>query len=179
MQALKKPHFLEWVFSTLILLAGVAVIALAVFSYVHGTTSEEELTRFDEVPRDALIQKISRRNGGTTDILVFKIGGYKVEYGDDAPKYKEVLVAIGSGQRIQVWLSTKQETVLPRPGFATLYKVNYDGKPILTYSEAIDSKHGSWAFGLILIALGVFSTISCVRKYRSFRRASCDVGPCP
>jgi hypothetical protein len=167
-----KPSALDWLFCVGILLLGGGFLGIYVFSRLYGTTPENELTLAEGQPTNIELSQLTGSYGARTDYLKFAVAQYRTEYASDQPKYQEVLSAVQSGEPIQVWVSTKQETVFPRQGWVPLYKLSFEGRAILTYSEVVaDKSQGSRAVligGSVVLAIGTWGVYLCIRNRRRY-----------
>jgi hypothetical protein len=143
----------EWLFCIGILVVGIALLAVYLLDSSSGTTPEEDLTLVEGVATEVRTSSVSG-----SEILEFKVAGHQTEYASDRPKYEQVLVAVGSGQPVRVWISTRQETLFPRQGWVPLYKMSVGDQPVLEYAEVVGHKaEGAYAalvVGCVLCGVG-------------------------
>src|SRR5262245_62079587 len=126
---------LEWVFSALALVGGIAFASVYLFGMRHGTTPEAELTLVVGPACD-----VGMTEDRSTRYLKFSVGAYQTEYASDQPRFDDVLSAVQSGAPLRMWVSTKQETVFARQGWVPLYKVFVAERAILSYHETVAHK---------------------------------------
>jgi hypothetical protein len=169
-----KPRLIDWVGCGAIVLAGVAVLGLYVFARLHGTTPEEELTQVEGVPED-----VTLTSHDDTALLKFTVGGFRTEYSSNSPRYEKVLAAVRSGQPVQAWISTKQETPFPRDGWVPLYKLSVGGEEVLDYATTAGDP-GSWrvlVLACFLLAAGGWGLVACVRNHARYKRQATEPAP--
>jgi hypothetical protein len=170
MESFQTPSVREWSLYIVFLVLGVFILGTQVFSFLYGTTPEDEFSCVEGLPSD--VELIQSRNawGPTGEVLQFTVGGYRTEYPSGHPKYQEVVEAVTSGDPVQVWVSTRQETVFPRKGWVPLYKLNAGIRSILTYPEVTSHQSEGGPVGLILGGLffggGAWGLYSSFRKRR-------------
>ena len=166
----QPPSFLVWLIYLGFVLSGVALFGLFVFVHFYGTTPEEELTLVEGIPHDVSGTRLNLGRRHSTDVLHFSVGDHRTEYGSKDPKFEEVLEAVTRGEPIQIWVSTKQETVFPRAGWVPLYKMSVQSRPVLTYSESVDpdtaTPVGGMLCGGFVLALGLWGATMWYRARR-------------
>jgi len=157
----KPPSVLEWILCGAFFCLGLFVVFVWVFSNINGITAEKDLTLAQGVPEDATETMLSGRNGSKTYFVKFNVKEFHTEYSSDDAHYAEVLAAVKSEKPLKVWVSTKQETLLPRQGWVPLYKLESSGKTIVAYEDTVKtSKKGANAMlivGLAITAIGAIS----------------------
>lgn len=172
----KRTPAISWLFCSGILLLGLLGISLGVFGTLYGTTPEDELTLAEGVPDDVSVSYVTGRYGHRHYTLRFTVGGYRTEYGSASPHYEDVLAAVGSGDSIQVGVSTKRETVFARQGWVPLYKLSVAGRPVLSYSEVVGDSSNSSTNVLLgsgfLLWVGMVGLFFCKRGSRQVSAAS-------
>ena len=151
------------------LLFGVGIFWLSVFS---SKTPENELTLAEGVPSEVSVTHLNLGRKHSTDVLHFSVGGYRTEYGSKSPKFQEVLEAVRREDPIQIWVSTKQETLFARSGWVPLYKMSVQGKLVLTYSDVMEKDSegslSSWICGGFILALGLYAGFLWYRARRRY-----------
>jgi hypothetical protein len=162
------PSVSVWLFCSVLLLIGLLGLGISVFSSFYGTTPEEDLTLVEGLPGDISLSEVTGRYGHKHDTLHFTIGGYRTEYGSDAPKFQDVLAVVDGKNPIQAWVSTKRETVFARDDWVPLYKLSEDGKPVLTYSDVVthssDSLDSAFVVSAVILAIGAGGLFFCYRR---------------
>ncbi len=171
--SLQPPSALNWLFCIVVLLVGVVSLGLYTFSSLYGTTAENELTLVTGVAKNVRLTEIPGRFGAKSQVATFSVGNYQTEYGSGSPKYDAVLAAIRSGKPVQLWVSTKKETLFPRAGWVPLYKLSMQGEPVVTYAEVIENKEDDSQSTLIvggaLLGLGLIGTCRCFYNRGRFK----------
>jgi hypothetical protein len=166
----RKPTIVDWSVCFIPILLGLGLLYAYAFNRLAGSTPEQDLTLAEGVPVSVELSRLPQRYGNSVQLLEFSIDSFRMEYGSDAPKFREVVSAVTSGKPVRVWVSTKQETLVSRPGFVPLYKLSVGEKPILTYRDVkTHSKTGSRAVligGCAVLAIGVIVLVMCIRNYR-------------
>jgi hypothetical protein len=151
----RKTSLLEWLFCGAFFIVGCGFLGLHVFHRLYGTTPEDDLTLAEGVVHDVTLS-----HGRYASYLKFTVAGYRTEYSSDHPKFKEVLFAAQSGAPVQIWVSTKQETLFPRQGWVPLYKLSAGGIPVLTYFDVVShtrSQDGRFLFFcLVVLGIGIY-----------------------
>jgi hypothetical protein len=167
----QRPSFLKWLFHITIMLVGAVFLGLFLFHHFFGTTPEDELTLAEGVPSDVERSQSTGRGGHTTYFVYFTVGEYRTEYGSNDPKYHDVSAAVASGYPIQIWVSTRQETLFRLTNLVPLYKVQYGNRPILTYSEVVANRSDkSWPVLIVGAALFIIGSWEVYLCFRSRRR---------
>ena len=169
------PSPIEWIGCIAMLLAGLSVLGIGLFAHLYGTTAESELTLVEGVPVDVKVSEIPRRRGANARVLKFTVSGQPTQYSDDAPNFGAVLAAANGGVPVQLWVSTKQETVFPRSGWAPIYKLRVDGRQVLSYSEVVGRKpeqlQSVLILGGVLFVAGAWGTLAAI--YMRIRNSQC------
>src|SRR5262245_28385540 len=124
MLAPRRTKLYDWIGCAAILVLGIWLIGQYWSIKLHGTTAETDLTLAEGVPTDVRESRSQTQGGFTTDYLYFTVAGYETSYSRDMPKYAEIRRAVKNGQELRAWVSTKQETAVPRSGPVPLYKVS-------------------------------------------------------
>jgi hypothetical protein len=163
----QRPSRLKWLFYITIMLLGVFLLGLFLFIHFLGITREDDLTLAEGVAADVERTQSAR---GTTHFVRFTVGRYRIIYGSDKPKFYDVVGMVESGQPMQIWVSTRRETLFRLTDLVPLYKL-YDGnRAVLTYEETVASKsEQSWLFlvgGLALFTIGSWEVYLCFRGSR-------------
>src|SRR3974390_1721853 len=158
----------EWLFCLAILLIGMGMLGMYVFHSLYGTTPEYELTKVEGVATAVEISEYIGRYGARTEFLKFSVSGYKTEYSSSRPNYQQVLDAVQGDEKLQLWVSTKQETLFPRQGWVPLYKMCVGDDVVLSYDAALSrDKGGAFAVlvvGSVLLAIGTLGLFQCFRQ---------------
>src|SRR5262245_7042447 len=169
-----KPRLIDWVGCGAIVLAGAAVLGLYVFDRLQGTTPAEELTQVEGGPED-----VTLTSHGDTASLKFTVGGFRTEYSSNSPRYEQVLAAVRSGQPVRAWISTKQETLLPRHGWVPLYKLSVGDEEVLDYA-ATTGDRGSWrvlVLACFVLVAGGWGLVVCFRNQARYKRLATEPAP--
>jgi hypothetical protein len=170
----RKPRIIDWLVCIIPILLGLGAIWAYAFNRLAGSTPEKDLTEATGVPADVQLKRPPQRIGQNLQILEFSVNAFRMEYGSDRPKFREiqnaVTGAVTNAEPIRVWVSTKMETLVSRPGFVPLYKVNVGDQPILTYRETSafwkDGSSSVLIVGCALLGLGILVLGLCIRSYR-------------
>jgi hypothetical protein len=173
----RQPKTLAWVFVVAVFLIGLAAVGAYFWTSAHGTTPESELTLAEGLPQDVRMAGNARL--GYT--LQFTVGGYRTEYGDNAPQFKEVVAAVESGRPVRIWVSTRRETLIPRQGWVPLYQLVVDDQRVLSYDDAVghtqDMGRSMLIVGGVVAAIGLMGIGLNVRNHRRFSAARLAADP--
>jgi hypothetical protein len=157
-----KPSIVEWVLSVAVFVAGVIVFRVDLSQDPLSSPAEKELTLAEGIATS--IRELEMKD---EKIPYFTIGDHNIQYGSIFPKYDDVKAAVKSGKRIQAWIPTQPAGYAGR---LSLYKLNVENKPVLSFADASPVwARGGWT-GLVggsLMALGALGTVWCI--FRSFQ----------
>ncbi len=92
------------------------------------------------MPTDVKLSSVGSRRGGTKYFLKFRVGEYVTEYSSEQPNFQKVESTIQSGEPVEMWVSTKRETLFSRQETVPLYKLQSEGEPVLAYSDVVANK---------------------------------------
>ena len=163
MRTLRKPSVLEWLVCLGAIGVGAVILAVSLSGGLSRSTPEDELASAEGVPTHVR-EFWSRRNR----FVSFTVGDYSMEYNVAAPKYQDVLKAVQSHRPIRVWVSKKNEALLPIGSQVTLYKLRAGNRPILSYLEVVGERAkgglGGSIIGCALMGLGALVTVVCLNK---------------
>ena len=118
MRTPRKPSLLEWLVCLGAIAAGAAILGVSLSGGLSCSTPEDELASAEGVPTNVREFRTVRAH-----FVSFTVGGYSMEYDGAAPKFQEVLTAVQSNRPIQVWVSKKNEALIPIGSQVTLYKL--------------------------------------------------------
>jgi hypothetical protein len=175
MRTLRKPSLLEWLVCLGGIAVGAAILGVSLSGGLSRSTPEDELASAEGVPTNVREFRTIRAH-----FVSFTVGSYSMEYDGAAPKFQEVLTAVQSNRPIRVWVSKKNEALLPIGSQVTLYKLRAGNRPILSYSEVVGQRAKGRIAGSIigcaLIGLGALVTFVCLNTQR---RYAASVSPVP
>ncbi len=159
----KKPAYWTLLVGPAFLLGGAVMIVTSLYVLLDwGTTAEEDLTLAEGVATDIEVRQ-SRIRNDDRHYLYFTVAGYRTEYASYQRNFAALRRAVESGQPMQIWVSTKQETVFPRNGWVPLYKASIRGEPILTYAEVVaEKKAGPVGGPITILVLGCVGVVGGV-----------------
>jgi hypothetical protein len=173
MRTLRKPSLVEWSVCLGAVAVGAAILGVFLSGGLSRSTPEDELASAEGVPSNVREFRSVRAR-----FVSFTVGDYSMEYDAAAPKYHEVLTAVHSNRPIRVWVSKKNEALIPIGSQVTLYKLRAGNRPILSYSEVVGQRAKGRVAGPIigcaLIGLGALVTFACLNTQR---RYAASVGP--
>ncbi len=154
---------LEWLVCLGAIGVGAAILGVSLSGGLSRSTPEDELASAEGVPTDVREFRTVRAH-----FISFTVGGYSMEYDGAAPKFQEVLTAVQSNRPVRVWVSKKNEALIPIGSQVTLYKLRAGNRPILSYSEVVGQRAKGRNAGLIigcaLMGLGALVTFVCLNK---------------
>jgi hypothetical protein len=158
---------LEWLVCLGAIAVGAAILGVSLSGGLSRSTPEDELASAEGVPTNVREFRTVRAH-----FVSFTVGGYSMEYDGAAPKFQEVLTAVQSKQPIRVWVSKKNEALIPIGSQVTLYKLRAANRPILSYSEVVGQRaKGRIAgpiIGCALMGLGALVTFGCLNMQRRY-----------
>ena|SRR5205809_2079113 len=165
----RKPSALEWLVCVGVFLGGAAFLWLDLSGRARGSTPENELA-----VAEAVATNVTESMVRGIHYLKFTVAGYAIEYDGAQPQYQEVRSAVQSGRPIRVWVSKKNEALIPIGQSVRLYKLHVGNRPVLTYSEVVAyrAKQAS-AVPIVagaLMAVGGFSTLGCMYTQRRYAK---------
>jgi hypothetical protein len=167
MRTLRKPSPLEWLVCLGAIAVGAVILGVSLTGGLSRSTPEDELASAEGVPTHVR-EFWSRR----ARFVSFTVGDYSMEYNAAAPKYQEVLTAVQSNRPIRVWVSKKNEALIPIGGQVTLYKLRAGNRPILSYSEVVGQRAkggiGGSIIGCALMGLGALVTFVCLNRQHRY-----------
>lgn len=175
MRTLRKPSTPEWLVCLGAVAVGAVILGVSLSGGLSRSTPEDELASAEGVPTNVREFRTVRAH-----FVSFTVGGYSMEYDGAAPKFQEVLTAVQSNRPIRVWVSKKNEALIPIGSQVTLYKLRAMNRPILSYSEVVGQRAKGRIAGTIigcaLMGLGALVTFVCLKRQR---RYVASVSPVP
>jgi hypothetical protein len=164
----RKTAVWEWLFCLAVLFVGLFFLFVYEFNRQHGTTAEDDLTLAEGVADPVLLPQ-----SGKTQSLLFTVAGLNTDYASDRPHFAAVLAAVQSGKPIRIWISTRQETLVPRSkNWATLYKLSVGDRPVLRYAEVVEHQQKGATAALIvgcaIVGISIFGMLAGIRKNRVY-----------
>jgi hypothetical protein len=172
-------EILGWIFCGLLLLVGGVLLVL--YFFFASVATFEELTLAEGCPRDITTQTTELLSGGTLRTLAFTVRGYRTDYHSDWPHYEAVAAAVQSGQPLQVWLSTRRETLFDYGDPLPLYALSVEDRGVLWYATTADRKSPAASpilhWGLILTVLGLLSLALALNRLNRKLRPRFEVPP--
>jgi hypothetical protein len=175
MRTLRKPSLLDWSVCLGAIAAGVAILGVSLSGGLSRSTPEDELASTEGVATNVKEFRSVRAH-----FVSFTVGGYSIEYDGAAPKFQEVLTAVQSNRPLRVWVSKKNEALIPIGSQVTLYKLRAGNWPILSYTEVAGQRGKGRTAGAIigcaLMGLGALVSFVCLNKQRRLA-ASVGAGP--
>ena len=167
MRTPRKPSLLEWLVCFGAIAVGAAILGVSLSGGLSRSTPEDELASAEGVPTNVREFRTVRAH-----FVSFTVDGYSMEYDGAAPKFQEVLTAVQSNRPIRVWVSKKNEALLPIGSQVTLYKLRAGNRPILSYSEVVGQRAKGRIAGSIigcaLMGLGALVTFVCLNRQRNY-----------
>lgn len=167
MRTLRKPSLLEWLVCLGAIGVGAAILGVSLAGGLSRSTPEDELASAEGVATNLREFRTVRAH-----FVSFTVGDYSMEYDGAAPKFQEVLTAVQSNRPIRVWVSKKNEALIPIGSQVTLYKLRAGNRPILSYSEVVGQRAKSRIAGPIigcaLMGLGALVTLVCLNKQHRY-----------
>jgi hypothetical protein len=158
---------LEWLVCLGAIAVGAAILGVSLSGGLSRSTPEDELASAEGMPTN-----VSEFRTVRARFVSFTVGGYSMEYDGAAPRYQEVLTAVQSNRPIRVWVSKKNEALIPIGSQVTLYKLRAVDMPILSYSEVAGQRaKGRIAgpiIGCALMGLGALVTLGCLNMQRRY-----------
>jgi hypothetical protein len=146
---------------------GAAILGVSLSGGLSRSTPEDELASAEGVPTNVKEFRTVRAH-----FVGFTVGGYSMEYDGAAARFQEVLTAVQSNRPIRVWVSKKNEALIPIGSQVTLYKLRAGNRPILSYSEGVGQRaKGRIAgpiIGCALMGLGALVTFVCLSTQRRY-----------
>jgi hypothetical protein len=165
MRTPRKPSLPEWLVCLGAIAVGAAILGVSLSGGLSRSTPEDELASAEGVPTNVREFRTVRAR-----FVSFTVGGYSMEYDGAAPRYQEVLTAVQSKRPIRVWVSKKNEALLPIGSQVTLYKLRAADRPILSYSEVVGQRAKARIAGPIigcaLMGLGALVMFGCLNRQR-------------
>lgn len=163
---------MNWGCSVLLLLAGLGVFALFLFSPRSGVTPEKELTSVEGVPTNVRVTPHKGNRGHTWYCVECTVGGQTFQWLSSDPNYEAVRAAVQSGRPVRAWVSPKQAAL---SGTVPLYKFGQDDTIILDYATVAAKRRQGEGSGLIcggvVLLLGILGILlSAFQTYRSRAR---------
>jgi hypothetical protein len=175
MRTPRKPSLLEWLVCLGAIAVGAAILGVSLSGGLSRSTPEDELASAEGVPTNVREFRTVRAH-----FVSFTVGGYSIEYDGAAPKFQDVLTAVQSNRPIRVWVSKKNEALIPIGSQVTLYKLRAGNRPILSYSEGVGQRAKGRIAGPIvgcaLMGLGALVTFVCLNRQH---RYAASVGTVP
>ena len=173
MRTPRKPSLLEWLVCFGAIAVGAAILGVSLSGGLSRSTPEDELASAEGVPTNVREFRTVRAH-----FVSFTVGGYSMEYDGAAPKFQEVRTAVQSNRPIRVWVSKKNEALIPIGSQVTLYKLRAMDRPILSYSEVAGQRAKGRSAGPIigcaLMGLGALVTFVCLNMQRRYAASVSD-----
>jgi hypothetical protein len=167
MRTLRKPSLLEWLVCLGAIGVGAAILGVSLSGGLSRSTPEDEL-----VSAEGVATNVREFRSVRAHFVSFTVGGYSMEYDGAAPRFQDVLTAVQSNRPIRVWVSKKNEALMPIGSQVTLYKLRAGNRPILSYSEVASQRGKGRTAGAIigcaLMGLGALVTFVCLNRQRRF-----------
>ena len=164
-------------------IVGFVLVGLGIFLLLWGLNlfysipKESELIEVAGTPTEVQETEHHTRSG-TTMTMKFRLAGHGVIYADHSPHYDEIAGIVRVNQPVKAWLSPRAESIIQPADYVPMYKIERDGRGILTYLERVEDAqfliHLVPTMGLLFTLIGIwtFSRMRWREKISAMRSSS-------